>query len=289
MSFIANNLTTDIKPSSLVTQNLEPVNYQIKACDADFKVDDNILKVCEMLKNCNLLPDALRSTKDHDKTADLFMVISLGKTLGLSPYQSVYGIYCLPGSLPSLYTKTKRAIALKAGFRIEDRYDEKEFKAYCTVWRGNVPYTASYSLQDALDARKMIINPNTNRPEGVLNKSGRPSPWSTHPRQMMSTRAQSRALDLACADLFLGFESKEQQDDYIDLDLNLDNNIYTSEAKNEAKRPTKKAKKAKVLDLGDKPNLEACVVQDPILEQMQQADETHEQVMNEITEFDSVY
>ena len=255
MAFIAN----EIKPSSLMTSELEPVQqYEVKANSADFQVDDNILKVCEMLKNCNLLPDALRSTKDHDKTADLFMVISLGKTLGLSPYQSVYGIYCLQGALPSLYTKTKRAIALKAGFKIEDRFDDKEYKAYCTVWRGNVPYTACYSLQDAIDSRKMIINPNTNRAEGVLSKNGRPSPWSTHPRQMMSTRAQSRALDLACADLFLGFESKEQLDDYIDVDVSLDNNVYTND-KDKKTKTTKATKRQKVLDLGDKPDLNEIV------------------------------
>lgn len=264
MAFIAQNIQPVQVPTMIPKDDPKPI--ELKVNEADFEVNDKVLQICEQLKNCNLLPDVLKSTKDHDKTADLFMIISLGKTLGLSPYQSVYGIYCLPGSMPALYTKTKRAIALKAGFKIEDRFDDKEYVAYCTVWRNGTPYTGSYSLQDAIDARKMVINPNTARPEGVLNKSGRPSAWSTHPRSMMSTRAQARALDLACADLFLGFESKEQQDDYIDVDMIQDNNTYTTV---KVLPKTKKAKKAKnePLDLGDKPNLEdSVIIDDPIQE-----------------------
>ena len=182
-----------------------------------YQIDMHLMQLCEQLQKSNLLPDALRSTKDHDKTIDLYLICSMGISLGLTPQQAIFGIYCIPGGAPALYTKTKRAIALQHGCTLTEEFDSQTNTAICHVYRDGHDYVGTYSVQDAINARCMVINPQTGMAEGTMSKSGKATVWKMAPMQMLRIRAQSHALDLACADYFMGLESKEFNDDFAEF------------------------------------------------------------------------
>ncbi len=97
-----------VQTTSVTTVVNTPIEYPV--------INDNAWKCCEKLSRSLLVPESIRTTDLEDHTADLYMLMSLGHSLGFDLMQSLQSLFILPGSSrPSLYTSAKRALVLRNG------------------------------------------------------------------------------------------------------------------------------------------------------------------------------
>lgn len=170
---------------------------------------------CQKISKSTLIPESIRSTETADHTADVYMIMALGNSLGLNFMQSLSGIYTVPGTArPALYTNTKRALVLKAGGLIDERWDDQANAAIVTITRGSQKYTRTFGVQEAISMGKMFIDPNDGIAKGVRSRSGNASPWAIDYKNMCMLRALSRCCDAAYADVLMGLSSVEELNDY---------------------------------------------------------------------------
>ena len=187
---------------------------------------------CQKISKSTLIPESIRSTETADHTADVYMIMALGNSLGLNFMQSLSGIYTVPGTArPALYTNTKRALVLKAGGLIDERWDEQSNAAIVTITRGSQKYTRTFGVQEAISMGKMFIDPNDGIAKGVRSRSGNASPWAIDYKNMCMLRALSRCCDAAYADVLMGLSSVEELNDYA---------TYTENEPTTTKEPTAK-------------------------------------------------
>lgn len=167
---------------------------------------------CKAMSKSKLLPMQLQATADHDTTADIYMICGLGHSLGLDFFQAINGIYCLPGALPALYVRAKRALVLRAGgvFKTET-VDLKQGIATCVISRAGVDYTGTFTVADAI-RRGKLYKDERGQIKACLTKSGKASPWADWP-VMLLNRAVGRACDKGFADVLLGLSSAEDIQD----------------------------------------------------------------------------
>lgn len=196
-------------PTALKKQEVAVINRFEMPC-----IIEKAWEYCKALSHSFMLPANLRTTKDHDTTGDLYLILEMARSLDMSFIAAINGIYCLPDARPALYVSTKRALVLRAGGHfINEDFDENTQTAFCTAVRNGVHYTGKFSVQDAINRGKMIINPN-GVAEGVFTRNGKPSPWRQDYRHMCAIRACGRACDLGFADVLLGLSSAEDVRDF---------------------------------------------------------------------------
>lgn len=172
---------------------------------------------CKAISHSSLLPANLRSTKDHDTTGDLYLMLETAKSLEMNFIQAINGLYCLPDARPAMYVSTMRALVLRAGgVFTKEEFDEQTQTAVCIVVRNGTAYTGKFSVQDAVNRGKMIINAN-GIPEGVVTRNGKPSPWRQDYRNMCAVRACGRACQKGFADVLMGLSSAEEVRDFVEL------------------------------------------------------------------------
>lgn len=200
--------TPAVQTTSVTTVVNTPIEYPV--------INDNAWKCCEKLSRSLLVPESIRTTDLEDHTADLYMLMSLGHSLGFDLMQSLQSLFILPGSSrPSLYTSAKRALVLRNGGIFErEEFDEGTQTAIVTINRNGQRITRSFSVIQACAMGRMYQDPNDGQYKGCVTKNGKPSPWAMDYRNMCLTRAISRACDAAYPDVLMGLPSYEDTVDY---------------------------------------------------------------------------
>lgn len=177
-------------------------------------INEKAWEFCKAISHSSLLPANFRATKDHDTTGDIYLMLETAKSLEMNFIQAINGLYCLPDARPAMYVSTMRALVLRAGgVFTKEEFDEQTQTAVCVVVRNGTPYTGKFSVQDAVNRGKMIINAN-GIPEGVVTRNGKPSPWRQDYRNMCAVRACGRACQKGFADVLMGLSSAEEVRDF---------------------------------------------------------------------------
>lgn len=144
---------------------------------------DQAWRMAQALSQSSLLPDALRN-----KAPDVLTMILYGQDLGLSPMQSIQGIYVVKGK-PQLSAQTWIALTRKAGHRLKVTEHTAQT---CTVeiTRGDTgeAHAETFTIEDARTA-KLISN----------------DTYSKYPKRMLLARAVSNCCRFICPEIALGF------------------------------------------------------------------------------------
>lgn len=168
---------------------------------------DGAYRLSKNLAVATVLPNALRG-----KASDVLAIVLYGQDLGMSPMQSIQGIYVVKGK-PQLSSTTWLALARRAGHKVRfiEQTDDK-----CTVEIVRAddpehPHRETYTLQDAITSN--LVKLREGKPYARSPK-GEPLPWETYTRTMIRNRAISNAAKAACPEVALGF-AVEGDYDYV--------------------------------------------------------------------------
>jgi hypothetical protein len=168
---------------------------------------DEAYRLSKNLAVASVLPKDLRG-----KPSDVLAIVLYGRDLGLSPMQSIQGIYVVKGK-PQLSAVTWTALARRAGHKV--RWGDCDDKsATVTIVRSDDPdhpHTETFTIEDAVAAGLCAIKDG----HVVARSSGGDKlPWETYTRTMLRNRAISTAGKLQCPEVALGF-AIEGDYDYI--------------------------------------------------------------------------
>jgi hypothetical protein len=162
---------------------------------------DDIKEFVKLSVGSIFCPSGLR------KPQDLFVCISYGLEIGLSPVQAMQTIHVINGK-PCMAVKGLRAMVQGSGLleHMDERIDREngvDMTAHCTVKRvGMEEQTVSFSSQNAKEA-------------GLWGKGA----WKSYPERMLKARACGFALSDVFSDVVMGLISKEEADDWpVDTD-----------------------------------------------------------------------
>lgn len=144
---------------------------------------DQAWRMATALSKSSLLPDALRN-----RASDVLTMILYGQDLGLSPMQSIQGVYVVKGK-PMLAAQTWIALTRRAGHRLSVLEHTAET---CTVeiTRGDTgeKHAETFTIEDARTA-KLTSN----------------DTYSKYPKRMLLARAVSNCCRFICPEIALGF------------------------------------------------------------------------------------
>lgn len=185
------------------------------------------------ISSSQLVPAAMRSTPDCDRSADTFLIIQKGNRLGLLPADALQMIYIL-GGRTSMSVKAKAGICRKYG-TWSITFDGLNARASVEGYRFDRPNqkeSFTYTGTDAAIAGKMEKDTN-----GVW--VGTQATWKTMWPDMLRARALSHFLDQVFPDVVGGFV-----DETYDLDIENDTKTATDN-KEKAEQLIKKARSKK--------------------------------------------
>jgi hypothetical protein len=185
------------------------------------------------ISSSQLVPAAMRSTPDCDRSADTFLIIQKGNRLGLLPADALQMIYILSGRT-SMSVKAKAGICRKYG-TWSITFDGQNARASVEGYRFDRPNqkeSFTYTGTDAAIAGKMEKDTN-----GVW--VGTQATWKTMWPDMLRARALSHFLDQVFPDVVGGFV-----DETYDLDVENDTKTATDN-KEKAEQLIKKARSKK--------------------------------------------
>lgn len=185
------------------------------------------------ISSSQLVPAAMRSTPDCDRSADTFLIIQKGNRLGLLPADALQMIYIL-GGRTSMSVKAKAGICRKYG-TWTTTFDGLNATAKVEGYRFDRPNqkeSFTYTGTDAAIAGKMEKDTN-----GVW--VGTQATWKTMWPDMLRARALSHFLDQVFPDVVGGFV-----DETYDLDIENDTKTATGN-KEKAEQLIKKARSKK--------------------------------------------
>lgn len=185
------------------------------------------------ISSSQLVPAAMRSTPDCDRSADTFLIIQKGNRLGLLPADALQMIYIL-GGRTSMSVKAKAGICRKYG-TWSITFDGQNARASVEGYRFDRPNqkeSFTYTGTDAAIAGKMEKDTN-----GVW--VGTQATWKTMWPDMLRARALSHFLDQVFPDVVGGFV-----DETYDLDIENDTKTATGN-KEKAEQLIKKARSKK--------------------------------------------
>ena len=159
---------------------------------------DEAYRLSQNLALATVLPRDLRG-----KPSDVLAIVLYGRDLGLSPMQSIQGIYVVKGK-PQLSATTWTALARRAGHKVTwGACDDKS--ATVTITRvddPDNPHTETFTIDDAVQARLCRIE------DGKViarSQGGDALPWETYTKTMLRNRAISNCGKLQCPEVALGF------------------------------------------------------------------------------------
>jgi hypothetical protein len=152
---------------------------------------------------------------NFSSVGDVFFVINLGLELGLSPAQSIQNITILKGR-PTIWGDLMPALVQGSGLlenlteTIEGSLENGDAKAVCSVKRkGSDEVVFEFSTEDAKRAGLWKY--------GTKNEKLKKLPWAAYPLRMLKMRARTFALRDVFADLLKGLTSREEVEDYADI------------------------------------------------------------------------
>jgi hypothetical protein len=160
---------------------------------------DEAWRLSKALAVATVMPSDLRG-----KPADVLAMMLYGRDLGLSPMQSIQGIYVVKGK-PQLSSQTWTALARRHGHKVRMIESTAE---KCTVQitrrdDPDHPHTETFTIEDALQAGLC-----TRDAEGKISAKsakGEKLPWMTYTKNMLRNRAISNAGKFTCPEVATGF------------------------------------------------------------------------------------
>lgn len=184
------------------------------------------------ISSSQLVPAAMRSTPDCDRSADTFLIIQKGNRLGLLPADALQMIYIL-GGRTSMSVKAKAGICRKYG-TWTTTFDGLNATAKVEGYRFDRPNqkeSFTYTGTDAAIAGRMEKDANG-------QWVGTQATWKTMWPDMLRARALSHFLDQVFPDVVGGFVDET-------YDLDVENDTKTTDNKEKAEQLIKKARSKK--------------------------------------------
>lgn len=189
-------------------------------------------ELAKFLSKSTLVSAEIRSTEIADHSADVFMVIALGASLGMTPAQSLTNITVTRGR-PTMYVSAKAGLCAKYGtFDTKLENVNGVWVATATGTRKGRTMSVQYTSEDAMLQGLMKFDANSNSWIGVKGA------WTGSYPVMLQKRALGRLLDALFADVVGGFADKESTEE-------ISENAEPEIDKNVTKRTIKREKKIK--------------------------------------------
>ena len=221
-----NNINSDVYVETLLNSKGE---------NGFTKLPETITEAQELAKflsKSSLVSAEIRSTEIADHSADVFMVIALGASLGMTPAQSLTNITVTRGR-PTMYVSAKAGLCAKYGtFDTKLENVNGVWVATATGKRKGRTMSVQYTSEDAMLQGLMKFDANSNSWIGVKGA------WTGSYPVMLQKRALGRLLDALFADVVGGFADKESTEE-------ISENAEPEIDKNVTKRIIKREKKIK--------------------------------------------
>ena len=229
------NIGAEIKENNINSDVFVETLLNSKGENGFTKLPETIKEAQELAKflsKSTLVSAEIRSTEIADHSADVFMVIALGASLGMTPAQSLTNITVTRGR-PTMYVSAKAGLCAKYG-----TFDTK-LENVNGIWvatatgkgRGRT-MSVQYTSEDAMLQGLMKFDANSNSWVGVKGA------WTGSYPVMLQKRALGRLLDALFADVVGGFADKESAEE-------ISENAEPEIEKNVTKRTIKREKKNK--------------------------------------------
>lgn len=190
--------------------------------------------IAALYAQSTLVPEAFRN-----KPADVFVAVTLGQSVGISPIQSLSEINVIKGK-PTMSASLIAAQVRKAGHKLRIEVDETPGKesATCTIIRRDDPDHPFVSKRDRAWAQRM----------GLLNNSN----YIKQPATMLKKRAITDCARDACSEALCGIDyTPDEMSDFDDVEAKVEDESKTV-------GPTKNVKPKQNVEI-----IEAEVVNEP--------------------------
>ena len=229
------NIGAEIKENNINSDVFVETLLNSKGENGFTKLPETIKEAQELAKflsKSTLVSAEIRSTEIADHSADVFMVIALGASLGMTPAQSLTNITVTRGR-PTMYVSAKAGLCAKYGtFDTKLENINGIWVATATGKRKGRTMSVQYTSEDAMLQGLMKFDANSNSWIGVKGA------WSGSYPVMLQKRALGRLLDRLFADVVGGFADKESTEE-------ISENAEPEIEKNVTKRTIKREKKIK--------------------------------------------
>ena len=231
------NIGAEIKENNINSDVFVETLLNSKGENGFTKLPETIKEAQELAKflsKSTLVSAEIRSTEIADHSADVFMVIALGASLGMTPAQSLTNITVTRGR-PTMYVSAKAGLCAKYGtFDTKLENINGIWVATATGKRKNRTMSVQYTSEDAMLQGLMKFDANSNSWVGVKGA------WTGSYPVMLQKRALGRLLDRLFADVVGGFADKESTEEILE-------NAEPEIEKNVTKRTIKREKKIKLM------------------------------------------
>ena len=229
------NIGAEIKENNINSDVFVETLLNSKGENGFTKLPETIKEAQELAKflsKSTLVSAEIRSTEIADHSADVFMVIALGASLGMTPAQSLTNITVTRGR-PTMYVSAKAGLCAKYGtFDTKLENVNGIWVATATGTRKGRTMSVQYTSEDAMLQGLMKFDANSNSWIGVKGA------WTGSYPVMLQKRALGRLLDRLFADVVGGFADKESTEE-------ISENAEPETEKNVTKRTIKREKKNK--------------------------------------------
>lgn len=229
------NIGAEIKENNINSDVFVETLLNSKGENGFTKLPETIKEAQELAKflsKSTLVSAEIRSTEIADHSADVFMVIALGASLGMTPAQSLTNITVTRGR-PTMYVSAKAGLCAKYGtFDTKLENVNGIWVATASGTRKGRTMSVQYTSEDAMLQGLMKFDANSNSWIGVKGA------WSGSYPVMLQKRALGRLLDRLFADVVGGFADKESTEE-------ISENAEPEIEKNVTKRTIKREKKIK--------------------------------------------
>lgn len=168
--------------------------------------------IAALYAKSTLVPEAFRN-----KPADVFVAVTLGQSVGISPIQSLSEINVIKGK-PTMSASLIAAQVRKAGHKLRIEVDETPGKesAICTIIRRDDPDHPFVSKRDRAWAQRM----------GLLNNSN----YIKQPATMLKKRAITDCARDACSEALCGIDyTPDEMSDLDDVEARVEETEKTVE------------------------------------------------------------
>lgn len=161
--------------------------------------------IANLYAQSTLVPEAYRN-----KPADIFVAVTLGQSVGISPIQSLSEINVIKGK-PTMSASLIAAQVRKAGHKLRIEVEETPGKecAICTIIRRDDPDHPFVSKRDRAWAQRM----------GLLNNSN----YIKQPATMLKKRAITDCARDACSEALCGIDyTPDEMSDFDDVEAKVE-------------------------------------------------------------------
>lgn len=164
--------------------------------------------IANLYAESTLVPEAYRN-----KPADVFVAVTLGQSVGISPIQSLSEINVIKGK-PTMSASLIAAQVRKAGHKLRIEVNENPGKecAICTIIRRDDPDHPFVSKRDRAWAQRM----------GLLNNSN----YIKQPATMLKKRAITDCARDACSEALCGIDyTPDEMSDFDDVEAKVEETV----------------------------------------------------------------